>query len=175
MSAKSYTIVHVPNGTVTRLTVSEELARQLIAEYGSEGWRVCRMGDVIVLHSKQGGDVESTPATPPQDPGSTPGTSTNLLYGVKTLSVGRAYAAFEWLREYGLETDDLAEADHCYILLSRLATLERSIVLKQNAAANLEHATAELLHCWKNGIETTSAMWERVSESLDAYWKEVAR
>jgi len=173
MRAKSYTIVHVPKGTVTRLTVSEDLIRQLVAEYGAEGWRVCRMGDVIVLHSQRGGrggGVESTPAAAPEDSGSTPDTSTT-----PELTMGRLCRAFEWLRKFGRETDDLEEADHCESLLSRLSDLERIGVRTKRAAGGLEHSVAELLHDWKNGIETTPHMWERVDNALDAYREEVSR
>lgn len=51
---REFTVVHVPHGTVTRLQVSEKLIQMLAAEYGGQGWRVCRMGDVLVLHSKEG-------------------------------------------------------------------------------------------------------------------------
>lgn len=50
---REFTVVHVPNGTLTRLCVSEKLIQMLAAEYGGTGWRVCRMGDVLVLHSKE--------------------------------------------------------------------------------------------------------------------------
>lgn len=51
MSTESYTVCNVPNGTMTRLEISDTLARAIVAEYGGKGWRVCQMGKVIVLHT----------------------------------------------------------------------------------------------------------------------------
>lgn len=97
MSADPYTFVNVPAGTVTRMEISDTTARAIVAEYGGEGWRVCQMGKVIVLHTAPEGEI--------------------------------------------------------------------------NPASHLEHAVANLLHAYQNGVELNESMFSYLSDALDEYRK----
>jgi len=80
---REFTVVDVPGGHVTRLHVSEQLIRTLAAEYGGQGWRICRMGDVLVLHSRETEDVSRSHKPAPA--GSIPSPASTLEHAAAQL------------------------------------------------------------------------------------------
>lgn len=161
MSADPYTFVNVPSGTVTRMEISDTTARAIVAEYGGAGWRVCKMGKVIVLHTAPEG--EPKPAITRSQ--------VNRDHFAAVLSYLERNFVSQLEGNPNLGVPKSTIANWLSDVREWRGQSERMECQESKAAGQLEHAAANLLNCYQNGVPADERMWSQLSDAVQAYRK----